>query len=115
MEQKFRPVLAIRIFADEKCFGPGVAVLLQKVQELHSLRAAAMSIGMAYSKAWTILKNAQQHLGFELLHSTTGGKHGGGATLTPEAAALLAAYREYCSELNTFAMTLFAEKFEGIL
>ena len=85
MEQKFRPVLAIRIFADEKCFGPGIAVLLQKVQELHSLRAAAMSIGMAYSKAWTILKNAQQHLGFELLHSTTGGKHGGGATLTPEA------------------------------
>ena len=74
-----------------------------------------MSIGMAYSKAWTILKNAQQHLGFELLHSTTGGKHGGGATLTPEAAALLAAYREYCSELNTFAMTLFAEKFEWIL
>ena len=115
MEQNFRPVLSIRIFADEKCFGPGIAVLLQKVQELHSLRAAAMSIGMAYSKAWTILKNAQQHLGFELLHSTTGGKHGGGATLTPEAAALLAAYREYCSELNTFAMTLFAEKFEGIL
>ena len=58
MEQNFRPVLAIRIFADEKCFGPGIAVLLQKVQELHSLRAAAMSIGMAYSKAWTILKNA---------------------------------------------------------
>ena len=98
MEQQFRPVLTIRIFADEKCFGPGIAVLLQKVQELHSLRAAAMSIGMAYSKAWTILKNAQQHLGFQLLYSTTGGKNGGGATLTPEAAALLAAYEEYCSE-----------------
>ena len=81
MEQQFRPVLTIRIFADEKCFGPGIAVLLQKVQELHSLRAAAMSIGMAYSKAWTILKNAQQHLGFQLLYSTTGGKNGGGATL----------------------------------
>ena len=115
MEQNFRPVLTIRIFADEKCFGPGIAVLLQKVQELHSLRAAAMSIGMAYSKAWTILKNAQQSLGFKLLDSTTGGKHGGGARLAPEAAALLAAYREYCGELNTFAMTLFAEKFEGIL
>ena len=58
MEQTFRPVLTIRIFGEEKCFGPGVAVLLRKVRELHSLRAAAMSIGMAYSKAWTILKNA---------------------------------------------------------
>lgn len=56
MEQTFRPVLTIRIFGEEKCFGPGVAVLLRKVRELHSLRAAAMSIGMAYSKAWTILK-----------------------------------------------------------
>ena len=115
MEQKFRPVLTIRIFAEEKCFGPGIAVLLQKVRELHSLRAAAMSIGMAYSKAWTILKNAQQQLGFPLLHSTTGGKNGGGATLTPEAAALLAAYEEYCRELNTFAQTLFAEKFDTLL
>ena len=65
--------------------------------------------------AWTILKNAQQHLGFQLLYSTTGGKNGGGATLTPEAAALLAAYEEYCSELNTYAKTLFTEKFEQIL
>ena len=56
-QQTFRPVLTIRIFGEEKCFGPGVAILLRKVRELHSLRAAAMSIGMAYSKAWTILKN----------------------------------------------------------
>ena len=114
MEKSFRPVLTIRIFADEKCFGPGIAILLQKVEEHHSLRAAAMSIGMAYSKAWTILKNAQQQLGFPLLHSTTGGKNGGGATLTEEAAALLAAYEEYCGELNTYAKTLFAEKFGDI-
>ncbi len=84
MENNFRPVLTIRIFGEDKCFGPGIAVLLRRVRELHSLRAAAMSIGMAYSKAWTILKNAQLSLGFKLLDSTTGGKHGGGATLTPE-------------------------------
>ena len=115
MEQNFRPVLAIRIFADEKCFGPGIAVLLQKVQELHSLRTAAMSIGMAYSKAWTILKNAQQHLGFELLHSTTGGKHGGGASLSPEAKRLLAAYDGYCARLRSFATEEFERSFSEIL
>ena len=60
MEQKLTYNLAVRLFSDEQWFGPGVAQLLHRVQELHSLRAAAMSIGMAYSKAWTILKNAQQ-------------------------------------------------------
>ena len=113
MEQTFRPVLTIRIFGEEKCFGPGVAVLLRKVRELHSLRAAAMSIGMAYSKAWTILKNAQQSLGFKLLDSTTGGKHGGGARLTPEGETLLDDC--YCARLRTYAQELFSETFDGIL
>ena len=115
MTTAFRPVLTIRIFAEEKCFGPGVAILLRKVRELHSLRAAAMSIGMAYSKAWTILKNAQLSLGFKLLDSTTGGKHGGGARLTPEGEKLLDAYDRYCARLRENAAALFAETFDGIL
>ena len=77
--------LTVRLFCGEKCFGPGMAQLLRKVQELHSLRAAAMSMNMAYSKAWTITKKAQEALGFPLLHSVTGGRGGGGAGLTPEA------------------------------
>ena len=72
MEQKLTYNLAVRLFSDEKCFGPGVAQLLHRVQELHSLRAAAMSMNMAYSKAWTITKHAQAALGFPLLHSITG-------------------------------------------
>ena len=70
---------------------------------------------MAYSKAWTILKNAQLSLGFKLLDSTTGGKHGGGARLTPEGETLLDAYDRYCAALRAHAQTLFNETFDGIL
>jgi len=115
MEKNFRAVISVRIFSDEKCFGPGIAVLLTRVRELHSLRAAAMSIGMAYSKAWTILKSAETNLGCRLLHSTTGGKHGGGAELTPEAENILAAYEAYSSELRAESDRLFEEHFKGIL
>ena len=52
--------LTVRIFTDRKCFGPGVAELLRRVRELHSLRAAAMSMNMAYSKAWTVLRTARR-------------------------------------------------------
>ena len=90
MEQNLHYNVSVRLFAEEKCFGPGIAALLLRVQELHSLRAAAMSMGMAYSKAWTITKHAERQLGFPLLHSSTGGKGGGGATLTPEGERLLA-------------------------
>jgi len=115
MENKLRAVISVRIFSDEKCFGPGIAALLTRVQEHHSLRAAAMSMGMAYSKAWTILKNSEAHLGFKLLHSTTGGRHGGGAELTDEAAALLRAYGDYCSAVRAYADGLFTQTFRDFL
>ena len=109
------PVLSVRIFGAEKCFGPGLAELLRRVEEHHSLRAAAASMGMAYSKAWTILKQSEKSLGFALLLSSTGGKNGGGAVLTPEAKKLLAAYEDYCAKLNTQADALFSESFREFL
>ena len=81
------PAVTLRLYTDRKCFGPGVAMLLRRVQTMHSLRSAAMDMDMAYSKAWTILREAEKGLGFKLLHSTTGGRNGGGADGTGPAAA----------------------------
>ena len=58
MDRELRVVLSARVFSDQKCFGPGVSQLLKRVDELHSLRAAALSMSMAYSKAWTVVRNA---------------------------------------------------------
>ena len=115
MDKKFRPVVSLRIFGEKKCFGPGVAQLLRQVEEKHSLRAAAISMGMAYSKAWTIIKTAENELGFDLLVSATGGKNGGGATLSQQAICLLAAYEQYVSDLRTYALREFNSRFSHIL
>ena len=111
MEHKLHAKISVRLFTDDKCFGPGIASLLRRVEKYHSLRAAASSMGMAYSKAWTILKSCEEHLGFKLLVSTVGGKNGGGATLTDAAAVMLAAYDEYRAELKDYAERLLEEKF----
>ena len=96
---------------DNKVFGPGVAQLMHGVQELHSLRAAALSMNMAYSKAWTMLRSAARGLGFKLLHSSTGGKGGGGAVLTEEGAQLLARYDELCRRMQAYGRRQFEELF----
>lgn len=111
MRNDLRPVVSVRLFTDRKCFGPGVAELLRRVEERRSLRAAAQSMEMAYSKAWSVMKNAEEGLGVKLLLSSTGGKNGGGATLTDEARRLLAAYDNYCAALRAEADRLFAEEF----
>ena len=68
MDTTLHPVLSIRLFKDEKCFGPGIAQLLERVEEHRSLRAAAQSMEMAYSKAWTMVRRCESELGFRLLN-----------------------------------------------
>ena len=111
MDRELRVAIVAKMFTDRKCFGPGVVQLLALVDELHSLRAAAMSMSMAYSKAWTVIRGAEEGLGFKLLTSTAGGKHGGGAVLTDEARQMLTAYDEYCEKLRAYGEKLFEETF----
>ena len=88
-----------------------VAELLERVREHRSLRAAAASMEMAYSKAWRIIHEAEEGFGFRLLDSTIGGRHGGGASLTPEAEQLLADYRRFEADIFAYSQARFQEIF----
>ena len=111
MKNDLHVKLSVRLFTDEKCFGPGVAELLHRVDECHSLRAAAQSMEMAYSKAWMVIHRSEAALGFPLLNSATGGKNGGGAALTGEARQMLEAYDAYSAALRRWASEKFEEYF----
>ena len=113
MSKELHLKLTVRLFTDDnqRCFGPGIATLLERVREHHSLRAAAASMEMAYSKAWRIIRTAEDVFGCKLLDSTIGGQHGGGAILTPEAERLLAAYRAYQEDVESYARGKFDAAF----
>ena len=104
-ENTMRPVTKI-IFTDDngiKFFGEGPFRLLCSVEKTGSLRAAAMEMEMAYSKASKLLKQAEANLGFPLTIRSTGGKDGGGSILTPEGKRWLRqyeAYRDACVKAN---------------
>ncbi|MEJ2672762.1 MAG: LysR family transcriptional regulator [Deltaproteobacteria bacterium] len=61
----------------------GRVVLLERIRELGSIAAAARSMSMAYSHAWSLVAEMNQLAGEELVARTFGGKHGGRAWLTP--------------------------------
>jgi molybdate transport system regulatory protein len=88
----------------EKFFGEGPARLLHNVAQTGSLRAAAMSMDMAYTKALKLIRNAENALGYPLIRRSTGGKDGGGSCLTEEGKEWLQryeAYRDACKEANS--------------
>ena len=69
----------------------GRVVLLERIRELGSIAAAARSLDMAYSHAWTLVAEMNRLAGQELVSRSFGGRHGGRAWLTPageEAVAL---------------------------
>ena len=111
MDTPLHPVLSVRLYREERCYGSGIDTLLRGVEQYHSLRASAQAMGMAYSKAWTTVRRCEEQLGFPLLISAVGGKNGGGASVTPEAKALMAAYERYVNFLRQQAEVLFQQEF----
>ena len=100
-----RAVTKIQFTDDDgnKFFGEGPLRLLRCVERTGSLRAAAIEMEMAYSKAIRLLKQAEANLGFPLTTRSTGGRDGGGSVLTPEGKRWLRqyeAYRDACVRAN---------------
>lgn len=88
-------------------FGRGVANLCLGVREFGSLNAAAKNMGMAYSKAWRILKETEASFGFQILNRD--GAHG--STLTEDGNLLLDSFLQVNEELQVAA----EQAYEGIL
>lgn len=84
-------------------FGRGIANLCLGVREAGSLNAAAKGMGMAYSKAWRIIKETEAALDLQLLNRD--GAHG--STLTEEGDALLDAYLTIDAQLQKDAEKAF--------
>lgn len=89
---------------DEKFFGEGPARLLREIEATGSLRGAAISMGMAYTKALKLIRNAENALAFPLITRSAGGKDGGGSCLTEEGKEWLQRYEKYrdaCKQANS--------------
>ena len=111
-----KPVTRITLTDDNgiKFFGEGPCRLLRAVEKTGSLRAAAMEMEMAYSKASKILKQAESTLGFPLTARSTGGKDGGGSVLTPEGKQFLRQYEAYRDACISTNQTLYRRYFPRI-
>ena len=86
--------LTIRIdFGNGSALGPGKVRLLELIEETGSIRKAAAGMKMSYRRAWLLLKALGDTFGEALVTTATGGKAGGGASLTPLGSKIVAQYR----------------------
>ena len=105
--------VTVRIMDDNKAFGPGVAALLEGIGQCGSLQGAARRMNMSYTKAWTVIKNAERIWGFPLTRRYAGGKTGGGSVLTAQAEMLLCRFKAMEQNVDAVAEREFCKYFNA--
>ncbi len=74
--------------------------LLTEIKKEQSIVAASRNMGISYRKAWGLLREIENVLGFQLVGKHRGGKDGGKTDLTSEGLELTNAYIDLKAELE---------------
>ncbi|WP_232833472.1 TOBE domain-containing protein [Paraburkholderia kururiensis] len=82
--------------------GASRIALLAAIGETGSITGAAKAVGMSYKAAWDAIDAMNNLAGEALVERATGGKGGGGTTLTPRATKLIATFRAVEREHRRF-------------
>lgn len=93
------PRLRLKL-ADTVAMGPGKAQLLALIDDTHSISAAARQMGMSYRRAWLLVDTMNQSFRQPLVVTATGGRRGGGASLSDTGHQVLTLYRQYEARLR---------------
>lgn len=106
-----RPEVRVRLANKKPFFGPGTANLLKLIDTLGSVKEACDKAGISYSKGWTIIRSAEEELGYHIVERQPGGKNGGQASVTVKGARLLQLYEKYEAQVTEAAEALYKEIF----
>lgn len=86
-----------------KYMGIGVLWLLEEVDRKGSLRSAALSMGLSYSKAYGMLSRLEEAVGHPFLERKRGGAAREGALLTPFARKYIEIYKAFQAKAKAAA------------
>ena len=87
-------VFRLRIGKDrELAVGPGKIALLEAIDETGSISAAGRKLRMSYRRAWLLVDALNRTFDAPVLTTATGGKEGGGTSLTPLGLEVVRRYR----------------------
>jgi molybdate transport system regulatory protein len=109
--EKMRLAYKVWIDRDGKAFGEGPYRLLKLVEKTGSLNQAAMEMKMSYRKAWLTVRSIEEKLGFSLLERHTGGRAGGGSTITPEGVEFMKHYERFRAEVKEVLESTYLKHF----
>ena len=96
------PTVRFRIdFGPGNSVGPGKIALLEQIEHCGSLSQAARNLNVSYRRAWQLLDSLNRCFLEPVVLTSTGGRGGGGATLTLLGERLIHVYRAFDARIQT--------------
>lgn len=104
--------LALRLYVRLLCgttiaMGPGKADLLDAIIREGSISAAGRDMGISYRRVWLMIDTMNNGFKEPIVALARGGKHGGGACVTPFGLDVLKRYRAMQKETQAMAQKHF--------
>ena len=97
----------------EIVFGGGRLKMLELIDELGSMQAAAKALNMSYRGVWARIKATEKRLNLKLVETSLGRGKNRGSRLTPAAKALLSDFKLLTQKDIAYTDDTFASIFEG--
>ena len=102
------PSVRFRIdFGPGNGVGPGKIALLEQIERCGSLSQAARNLNVSYRRAWQLLDSLNSCFVEPVVRTSTGGRGGGGATLTLLGERLIHVYRAFDARTQARAAQCF--------
>ncbi|MFC2041904.1 winged helix-turn-helix domain-containing protein [Chloroflexota bacterium] len=95
--------MCVRVWIEkdgELFLGRGRVMLLERIDQLGSISAAARSMRLGYRNAWLWVEATNRLAATPLVEKTTGGARGGGARLTDEGQKVLGRYNKLREKMS---------------
>ena len=106
-----RPEIRISLSGKQSFFDGESAVLLQQIDRCGNVREACEKTGISYSKAWDMIRLAEEGLGGKIVERRAGGKDGGGADITERGRKLAELYQRYEEAVRYYSREKYCEIF----
>ncbi|GAA0076017.1 hypothetical protein UT300005_03950 [Clostridium sp. CTA-5] len=105
------PFVKISIEKESSFFDSRAKLLLILINDMNSVRGACRHMALSYSKAWNMLNQLEEELGYSVVERKHGGNKGGKTYLTKEGIEFLKKYQQFEENVRQYAKGEFKRLF----
>lgn len=108
-----QPALTVNIRKEKVFFDSRLRILLDLIDENNSVSGACKRMALSLSKAWTMINELEENLGYEVVLRRQGGAREGRTRLSDKGREFVKNYDQFFSDVKQYTYEQFEKYFEG--